>query len=117
KEAREPLAQVISSPKEPMRVRELAVEALGDLAVKREDASAGDVLAKALREDAQGTYGTLSPAAGEGAGKVGMGFPVRKAAAEGIGKLEKAGVALPSYVTQAAKEVKWEVTVPEGGGK
>ena len=90
REAREPLGSLVGDPKEPLRLRELAVQALGELAVKREDASAG---------------------------KVGLVFPVRRAAAEAIRKLEKAGVLLPSYVTQAEKQVKWEAPLPEAGRK
>src|SRR5262249_10152905 len=63
KDTREPLGQLVANAKEPLWLRELGVEALGELAVQREDVSAGDALARALREDAQGVYAPLSPAA------------------------------------------------------
>jgi hypothetical protein len=40
----------------PMRLRELAAKALGDRAAKEQDASLGPVLARVIREDAQGVY-------------------------------------------------------------
>lgn len=115
----------------PLRLRELGVQALGRLAVKTQDAKLGDTLAQVLREDASGVYrpavkptGGGKPSgkgkaavksgpsdasgAGSGAAMV-VEYPVRKAAAQAIQGMEKAGVLLPSYVLQAAKTAQFEM--------
>lgn len=92
----------------PLRLRELGVVALGKLAVQENDASVGPTLAQVIREDVQGQY----KAAGQGsAGRV-LVFPVRRAAAEAIQAMDKAGMLLESYVTAAAKQAQLEVKLP-----
>src|SRR5579872_3037900 len=105
-EAKDPLAKFLVDRKNPLRERELAATALGGLAIKTQDAKLGDVLAQAIREDMQGTYksskvqGPTSKVEGH---EVEIIFPVRRAAAEAIRKMDKAGLLMPSYVTQAAE--------------
>jgi len=92
----------------PLRLRELGVVALGKLAVQENDASVGPSLAQVIREDVQGQY----KAAGQGGtGRV-LVFPVRRAAAEAIQAMDKAGMLLESYVTAAAKQAQFEVKLP-----
>jgi hypothetical protein len=90
----------------PLRLRELGVVALGRLAVQENDASLGPTLAQVIREDVQGQYKTAPDAAGKGGVLV---FPVRRAAAEAIQAMDKAGMLLESYVTAAAKQAQFEV--------
>jgi len=153
---KEPVVALVTDPKKALRLRELGAKALGVLAVKRDDASLGQALAKAIREDSAGVYqarradtasgadrGTVgnrdrgrresavspsfprsvspsSPGSGKSPPRVGgpaglvLVYPVRKAASEAIRKMEKAGLLLESYVTQAADTAVVEVPVSAG---
>ena len=98
--------------KNPMRVRELGVEALGKHALKANDASVGRVLSQVIHEDAQGCY-----KGGANGSPVKLVFPVRRAAADAIKKMDKQGLLMESFVTAAAEHVQVEVTVPSPPAK
>jgi hypothetical protein len=93
----------------PMRLRELGVKALGELALKEEDASIGRVLAQVIREDTQTHYKSVPDPTGKNPPQVVLLYPVRRAAAEAIRKMDRAGLLLESYVTAAAKNALVEV--------
>jgi hypothetical protein len=95
----------------PMRLRELAARALGDRAAAQQDASLGPVLARVIREDAQGVYRQVKDPKTKEERTVVL-FPVRRAAAEGISKMQKQGMLLESYVTAAADRAQIEVKLP-----
>lgn len=94
--------------RQPMRLRELGVIALGKLAVQENDASLGATLAQVIREDAQGQY----KATGQGGTERVLVFPVRRAAADAILAMDKAGMLLESYVTAAATQAQFELKLP-----
>jgi len=102
-------------PLRPLRLRELAAEALGREAVRTRDAALGRELAEALRSDVQAQY---APAKGAGAAKPGprpaarVVYPVRRACAAAIRELAKAGVFLDSWVTAAARQTPLEADLP-----
>jgi len=103
--AKDAVTTYVTDRSKAMRLRELGVTGLGKLAVKTQDAKIGDVLAQVLREDTQGQY--------KSSGKeTVLVYPVRRAAKEAIQSLDKAGVLLPSYVTQAAERAQVEVKAP-----
>jgi hypothetical protein len=97
----------------PLRLRELGVVALGKLAVQENDASVGPTLAQVIREDVQGQYKSAGPG---GTGRV-LVFPVRRAAAEAIQAMDKAGMLLESYVTAAAKQAQFEMKLPPAAAR
>lgn len=107
--AREPVAALVSDPTRALWLREAAARGLGSLAVKREDPTAGAVLARAIREDGAYVY----RAAPQEAGGYVLVFPVRRAAVEAVRKMEKAGLLLESFVTRAAQEAQVELPVPQ----
>lgn len=107
KEAKEPVTTFILNRQSPMRLRELAAEALGRYAVKENDTSIGQTLAQVIREDSQGQY----KADPKRKGGLLLVYPVRKAAAASIKKMDKAGMLLESYVTAAAERVRTEVSL------
>jgi len=99
----------------PLRLRELAVQALGKAAVRANDAAIGQTLARVIREDSQGQYKLSTEK--QTSGKLVMVFPVRRAAAAAILQMEKEGLLLESYVTQAAKSAQAEIALPERAKK
>ena len=114
-EVKDDVAHYLTERKNPLRLRELAATAVGALAIKTQDAKLGDALAQAIREDTQGQY---KPNKGGGMTVI---FPVRRAAAAAVRKMDKGGLLLPSYVTAAADHAQAEVKLPapkkkEGGG-
>ena len=106
--AKDAVSSYVVDRAKPLRLRELGVTALGKLAVKTTDPKLGDVLAQVLREDTQGQY-----QAAKGSPKpVKVTYPVRRAARDAIRGMEKAGLLLPSYVTQAAGRAEVETKLP-----
>ena len=101
--------------KNPLRLRELAVQILGKVAVRDNDPALGQTLAKVVREDSQGQYKLSAEKATSG--KLVLVFPVRRAAATAILAMEKEGPLLESYVTQSAKNAQTEVLLPERARK
>jgi len=81
--------------KHPLRLRELAAEALGVYAVREKDPSVGEPLAKLAQRDPHSCY-----KGGPDGKPVAMLFPVKRAAIEAIKKMQKAKLPLPSYVTR-----------------
>lgn len=140
--AKEPVTALLRDHTRPLRLRELAATALGELAVAQDDPSVGRVLAQVVREDVQsipkvlhhgdtesrsrtekreekgenkaGSKGLsplpsrLSPASGTV-----LVFPVRRAAAEAIRRMQLKGLLLESYVTAAAERAQVEMTLPK----
>jgi len=96
----------------PLRLRELGIVALGKLAVQENDATIGPTLAQVIREDVQGHYKASPDPQGKGGTPRVLVFPVRRAAAEAIQAMNKAGMLLESYVTAAAKQAQFEVKLP-----
>jgi hypothetical protein len=83
--------------KHPLRLRELAAEALGAYAVREQDPSVGPLLAELARRDPHSCY-----KAGKDGKPTGMLYPVKRAAALSIARMQQAKLDLPSYVSAAA---------------
>jgi hypothetical protein len=99
----------------PMRLRELAVEALAQYALQEDDEKLGALFAQVVREDTQSQYRAVGKPARPGERPaVVLVYPVRRAAAAAIRKLEAAGMLLESHVTAAGK-VPAEVPLPPPG--
>jgi hypothetical protein len=114
---KEALAALVVDRQRPLRLRELAARAVGILGVRTQDPKLGEVLAQVIREDVQGQYKLLPPASGKGPQEMGMVFPVRRAAVEGIRKMQKADLLLASYVVTAAERAQTEIRLPADARK
>jgi hypothetical protein len=97
----------------PLRLRELAVEALGQSAIAGGDSTVGRVLAQVIREDVQSQYKAEVDAKGKATGELVLVYPVRRAAAAAIRRMEKEGLLLESFVTAAAHRAQVETKVPK----
>jgi hypothetical protein len=98
--------------KHPPRLRELAAKAFGELALKQEDTAAARLLAQVIREDTHGLPRWVRKPKGSDPGQVAYVYPVRRAAAEAIKKMDAANLLLDSYVLAAAEQVQAEVVIP-----
>jgi hypothetical protein len=74
------------------------------------------VLAQVIREDVQCQYKAAVDAKGKRTGEMLLDYPVRRAAAEAIRRMEQEGLLLESYVTMAAQRVQVETKLPARRG-
>jgi hypothetical protein len=98
--------------KHPPRLRELATKAFGELALKQEDTAAARLLAQVIREDTHGLPRWVRKPTGKDPGQVAYVYPVRRAAAEAIKKMDAANLLLDSSVLAAAEQAQSEVVLP-----
>jgi hypothetical protein len=98
--------------KHPPRLRELAARAFGELALKQEDTAAARLLAQVIREDTHGLPRWIRKPKGSDPGQVAYVYPVRRAAAEAIKKMDAANLLLDDYVLAAAEQAQAEVVIP-----
>jgi hypothetical protein len=96
----------------PPRLRELATRAFGELALKQEDAAAARLLAQVIREDTHGLPRWVRKPKGSDPGQVAYVYPVRRAAAAAIKKMDAANLLLESSVLAAAEQAQAEVVIP-----
>ncbi|MCC2668899.1 MAG: hypothetical protein K0Q72_1370 [Armatimonadetes bacterium] len=101
KQQRDEVTAYLQDVKHPLRLRELAAEALGVYAIRERDPSVGETLAFIARRDPHSSRRETPT------GFVTV-YPVKRAAATAIGKMMKSKLSLPSYVTGAA-EAGYEV--------
>lgn len=112
KSAKDPVQTYILERGHPMRLRELAVEAIGEYSVREDDPGTGGMLAHLVREDLQTAY-KLVPGEKPGApSQMLLVYPVKRAAVEAIQRMERAGMLLESPVTMAAKNARLEIALP-----
>jgi hypothetical protein len=113
---KEPASAYVLDRRNPMRLRELAVVALGKIALKKGHHSLGRVLARVIQEDSQAQYIAAPAARGAVPGRMTRVYPVRRAAVEAIYRMRKEGLPLESYVIAAVESACVEVEVSTGRG-
>src|SRR5205823_460027 len=92
KSLKDKVAAYVLDRKHPPRLREVGTKALGEYALKQEDASMGPLFAQIIREDTQGLPKWLRKPKGDDPGQVAYIYPVRRAAAEAIKKMDQANM-------------------------
>jgi hypothetical protein len=115
KELKDPVVAYVLDRKHPPRLRELGTRALGEYALKQEDASLGPVLAQIIREDYQGLPRWVRKPKGSDPGQVAYVYPVKRAAVEAIKKLDAANILLDGYVLKAAEQAQVEQVLSPPG--
>jgi hypothetical protein len=112
KELKDPVIAYVLDRKHPPRLRELGTRALGEHALKQNDASLGPVLAQIIREDYQGLPRWVRKPKGSDPGQVAYVYPVKRAAVEAIRRMDAANILLDGYVLKAAEEAQVERVLP-----
>ncbi len=108
-----PLGELIVDRRRSTALRELAVPPLVDLAVKQREPSVGKLLAQAAREDSLGIVKLSPPSAESPTGGRVFVLPFRRAAIEGIKRLQEGGLMIESFVIRSTK-LPVEMPLPSG---